>query len=285
MKIAILMVTTAISLFAGTVIWSARTPVERTIINKGNSVYSVPDRKTTHSWYYQSEHAQIFNVNAPVHVELDDSFYGVELLGDTSFFKYFTIQINKNPLLRASINISTVTATIPARNVYTHQVFVPSSVTDSINNQLLNAANITIRIGIGSGSTDGERQFAFSACKTVTSMTPITEGRILIEAYDADSLAFHLQVKNFELYSETSLKNPVKHVAKLTGKTDQAHYRITGIDLQAHDLISKESYLLQCKDSNIDIFATEIANAREMVNCPLKISGNPPYQRIIERQQ
>jgi hypothetical protein len=151
---------------------------------------------------------------------------------------------------------------------------------DSTHQQIVAAANITVRIGIGSGEKMGipERQLVFLGCKKVQTVTPVTGRKLLINLGSSDSTMIQLNVQCLELTATGSTR---KYVA-LRGKVDWAHYMLSFTDLYAQDLISEESYLSRWNNSAANIQATEIVNARRENDCLLNITGNPKYQRVTE---
>ena len=281
MKIGLLMVITAVSLFTGTVVWSTVTPVERKRYDITERVKNSlkPDRKTEHAFFYQIKNTASCRVNAPVKVELDESFTGVELLGDTSVLKYLLVHTNQMSPKSDWVNIEMMPAVqIAEADAATGKIKKNTIKYDSTHQQIVAAANITVRIGIGSGEKMGipERQLVFLGCKKVQTVTPVTGRKLLVNLGNPDSTILQLNVQYLELNATGS--SP-KYVA-LRGKVDWAHYMLSFTDLYAQDLVTEESYLSRWNDSSANILATEIVNARRVKDCLLNIIGNPTYQRI-----
>jgi hypothetical protein len=283
MKTGMSLVVTAVTLFAGTVIWSSMKPIAQkkfsmTELDINAMEEHAADRKSNNSWYFQSEAAMFYEVSAPVQVEIDESFFGVELLGDTSLFQYLIVDVNNDKNIRRSIEVRERTSAVVAGDTV--------KTAENIS-QLLQSANITVRLGVGSGKDFFDRKdsrprtIRLTSCRNVRSATPITGKRVLVESEGIDSMFLNVDTQLFSLVTDAGQKKSRQYV-QLTGATGRAHYMLKETTLEADHFYSKESYLDRCSNAGIRIFAAEIVNSRRTPGCKIDISGNPVYQRFVE---
>jgi hypothetical protein len=283
MKTGMSLVVTAVTLFAGTVIWSSMKPIAQKKFSMAEldiiaMEEHTADRKSSNSWYFQSEAAMFYSVAAPIHVVIDESFFGVELLGDTSLFQYLKVGVNNDKNIRRSIEVIGRSSMVVAGDTV--------KTAENIN-QLLRSANITVRLGVGSGKDffdhkdSRPRTISLTSCRNVQSATPITGKRVLVESEGIDSMFLNVDTQLFSLVTDAGQKKSRQYV-QLTGATGRAHYRLKETTLEANNFYSKESYLDLCNNAGIQIFASEIVNSRRMAGCKTDISGSPVYQRLVE---
>ncbi len=273
MKLGLAMVVSAVSLFSGTVIWSTQKTVERAVYRSGNpdSRSDIPVRRSDRLFFYSIDRPlAIVNVNAPVSVELDEGFTGVELHGDTSLFsalrvttQYGILNISRRPLRKT-------TAQGGSREWVVYN--------DSLLQQL-KAADIRVRVGIGAGADLPKQYFDFKNCKKVSSATPVQGGFVHFNLFQVDSTQFSLRMKAVEVH-QNGKPGPV---LALSGSVNQLFFsQLVEGKVDTRQLHAREVYVRNAHKTDLELFATEIANLRQLDSCTVKISGNPPFTKISE---
>lgn len=287
MKIGLLMVITAVSLFTGTVVWSTVTPVERNrndIAKRGLDPLR-PVLQTDHSYFFDIKNTAFCTVKAPVNVELDDRFTGIEIIGDTSVFKYLLVHSGQTPTNTDWVSVELMPEVLVANADETGKLLKGTIRYDTLHQYTVAAANITVRLGIGAkkkGDTN-QRQMDFQHCKKVTTLTPVKGECLFINLQGIDSIMMEVDLNYLDVKSPYNAKDHHGYIG-LKGKAERVHYYLGSTVLDARQLITTETYAPNCSNSSINIHATEIVNARYLSTCELNISGNPKYKRISESE-
>jgi hypothetical protein len=236
-----------------------------------------PARREAGLFFYPSGPVLSVYVNLPVAVELDESFTGIELRGDTSVFKSLRTSILPGGHLMVGQMPVKITATPRGRSaIYEDTVF-----------QQIKAADITVRIGIGSGSAGAQskRRFNFKNCKIIRAATPIHGTIIDMYLFKVDTVALNLNAEALDMKEQNASDWDKRPCIQLSGTVCQANFNhLKDIHLAAKNLRAKEVYISKAENALLEIQASEIANLRNLDGCTLRLDGNPPHTRILEQR-
>lgn len=283
MKTGVIMALSAVTIFTGTVVWSSfkmiAHPVrkyDRAEMEKGQA----PDRVTANSHFFESEPAHSIRIDAPVYVELDDSFDGVELQGDTALFHQIWVSTTKNVLMGKSIDIG-------VRLLNPRQQFGVDSTDgkptqDFLRRRALAQANLKVRIGVGSYSkkTLSPRQFSINHCKKVSTLQPLKGSNMEMNFFMTDSIDIHLDANQLTLNFPNFDPQPFTWV-HLQGQSRRvAMNNFFNGQLDGSGFVVRDFYVRNIKNADVTIHATDLARVREIKESNLKVEGNPKYQSI-----
>jgi len=289
MKTALILIIAAILLSTGTILWSARQKVQRAGMVMTTCMTEVePVRQMTSSQFFPSEKVHTVDVAVPVNVELDETFTGVELIGDTTLFKY--IQVTVNDYRKAPGSISVKFRPLQTRGFSKDgNYFIKTQYGgDGIARNLVAAANITARIGIGQPEDlrSSERNFHFRQCRTITTKSPLSGEFIRWETTNVDTVIAHFEVKNLNYKADLPVAPDNRsNYMKLTGHVSRVNYLLYFTHLDAGELFSTETYFTSVHQSDIHVFASNIFNVNNLSDTDVKLSGNPKYRRIKAEDQ
>ena len=272
------MVVAAIGLFTGTTIWAAFKTVPRKVYHyklNAPETAQTPDRVDARSYFYASEKTSSVSVNVPVQIELDDSFNGVELRGDTSVFRYISVKTNTGTSQQKDIQVWSK----------------PKQMSDTgagvLDNEtardILRKSDVTVRIGIGSSRMPGPgyRRFSFSSCRKVSTPKPISDHEFHINVYGTDTLWLQLNAEKLTLDFPKLDDDPNTAWVHLEGKSDRvAINNYSGGTLEAAGLQTREMYLSNSKQARLHVYASDLARIRQAKNCEIQVEGNPAHQWI-----
>ena len=227
-----------------------------------------PAERGAGRFFYASGPIHSLIVQVPVSVELDNSFNGLELLGDTSMFKLLRISTGHGPVLIGQASTKTA-----------HQN--PNDPEERVNKDSLDprikAANIRIRVGIGPELA--KRRLSFNSCKKVTCVSPIQGKKVFFMLLGVDSVQLNLDVEALECMS--SWGGHTRPYLELSGNAGQAYfYHLENVHLSAAQLRTREAYIRGAYGSDLEIQATDIANCTILNHCSLQLTGNPTHRRI-----
>ena len=267
------MVVSAVSLFSGTVIWSTQKTVERNIfrLETNDARWVLPGRQTGNSFFYPASRELLsVQVNAPVTVEVDEGFSGIELLGDTSLFRGLGVSFQYGALHVGQR---------PTRKTTRQSDGAERLVYDDSLKQQIKAADLTVRVGIGPGAGTPRRQLDFKNCKKVTCTTPIRGEVMQINLFRVDSANINLQVNAVEL----SQSGSGAAVIQLSGTAAQVFFSaFMGGRVDMKQLKASEVYVRNGHNAQLDLYASEIANLQGLDSCSVRLSGSPRYTKIRE---
>lgn len=281
MKKGWILALTGVSLFAGTVIWSAFKTVPRPprFVPDSKTTFENPVRKEVNRFVFDADAPFRVNVEAPIQVELVPDFKGVELIGDTSFIRHLGVQtssINGS----TSIDIHVLSGDGNKENAALHQPDSPEYA------QFL-AAHIRARIGLGTDENRlwRQRHFSFSNCYKVISASPLSATNLSLSFFQTDSMWLNVQTENLAVdFPSIAFKNP--NWLKLSGHCDRiALNKFTAGTLDATALEVRDFYAYMPKEAALHIRATRLARMTEVENCQVKVEGNPKYQWIEDRSE
>lgn len=278
MKTALILIIAAILLSTGMILWSTQQKVQRSDMVTTTCMTEVePVRQMSTSQFFPSEKVHTVDVAVPVNVELDETFTGVELIGDTTLFKYIQVTVNDYRKAPGSISIKFRPLQEHGFNKEGNYFIRTWAGGDTLGRKRVAAANITARIGIGGPEPTDQRKrtFRFTGCPKIYSQTPITGSSIEWRANRVDSMWVGLNVDNFNFVTAH------KAFIKLTGRADRANYKISGALLDGRELVSKEVYI-SGHGSTIQVFASEIFNAGNLSGAEVQLHGNPSFLKNPE---
>lgn len=274
MKTGLITVVSAVTLFTGTIFWAAFTTVPRKVYHyqlNAPETAQAPDRVDAGSYFYASEKTSFISVNVPVQVELDDSFNGVELQGDTSVFRYISVKTNTGTGQQNDIQIWSI----------------PKQMGDAGDNEtardILRKADVTVRIGIGSGRMPGPgyRRFSFSSCRKVSNLKPVSDHEFSINVFGTDTLWLQLNAEKLTLDFPKLADDPTTALVHLEGKSERvAINNFSGGTLDAAGLQTREMYMSNSKQARLYVYASDLARIRQAKNCEIQVEGNPAHQWI-----
>ena len=275
MKLGLAMAILAVSLFSGTVIWSAAKTIERAVysLEKLGLSSDTPERRSDKRFFYAADRPfPIVNISVPVSVELDEGFTGVELLGDTSLFyglrvstQYGFLNVSRQPTRKTAGKDGS-----REQLVYDDSLF-----------QKIKAAGIAVRIGIGAGAGLPTRHFEFKGCKYITCATPLQGRRVRLNLFRVDSAQFNLRMKAIELMQTAEAGSSLQ----LSGAVDQVYFRqLTEGKVDARQLYAREVYVRGAHKTDLELHASEIANLQGLDSCKVRLSGNPAYTKTKEAE-
>ena len=173
MKTGSLLIIAAISLSAGTVLWSTRQKVQRSYLASQSCLVGVEAvKQTANAQFFPSERVHRVEVTVPVNVELDETFTGVELTGDTALFRYLEVMVNGYRKASGSISVKMKPMREHGINKDGNYFSGVRYGGDSLGRKLVEEANITARIGIGTPEHADQRKrtFRFTGCPKITTL-------------------------------------------------------------------------------------------------------------------
>ena len=268
------MVVSAVALFTGTIFWAAFTIVPRKLYHyqlNAPETAQAPDRVDAGSYFYASEKTSSISVNVPVQVELDDTFNGVELRGDTSVFRYISVKTNTGTGQQKDIQVWSI----------------PKHMGDAGDNEtardILRKSDVTVRIGIGSGRMRGPayRRFSFSSCRKVSTPKPVSDHEFHINVFGTDTLWLQLNAEKLTLDFPKLADDPSTALVHLEGKSGRvAINNFSGGTLDASGLQTREMYMSNSKQARLQVYASDLARIRQAKNCEIRVEGNPAHQWI-----
>lgn len=278
MKLGLPVAVSAVALFSGTITWSTFITVQRDVfqLTEASLTSPEPDRREAGRFIFHSGPVTSVDVQAPVVVELDETFTGVELLGDTSAFRYLQVSVGKGP---DRILIRQAPTKIVERQNRKHLVYEDSLATK------IKSSNIVVKIGIGKGTDKYpyQRNISFSRCKKVVANAPVHGGILLLYLKHVDSVRLNLDVQILQVNQSTFGDSTYRPHLQFSGTVKQAGYSaLEFTDLDAEQLHAREVYLKGGLMSSLRIYASEVANLTGVDRSKLHLSGNPTYTKIKE---
>lgn len=277
MKTGFIMVLSALSLYVGTLFWAAFKEIPREVyrfhINDLKKANQAPDRVTADSYFYASEKSTDITISVPVPVELDNSFNGIELKGDTSMFRHLWVATPHQPGKYGGMYVG-------YRSIESGDT-TASALNKTEVAEILRRSNVSIRVGIGSSKMPGPstRRFSFN-CAKLSSINFIDDPNLIIHLISIDSVSLQLDVDKltFTFYEKLATSNNWVH---LEGNCKRAFIKFFDSGtLDANYLKVKDFYIDACKDSRIHVYASDLARIRQVDNCEVEIEGNPRYKRV-----
>lgn len=279
MKKGWILALTGVSLFAGTVIWSAFKTVPRSprYVPDVKTKWEAPVRKEATRYVYDADAPYKVNVEAPIEVELVPDFAGVELIGDTSFIRHLGVQATRmNDYTGIDIHILGMDddpETLALRQP------------DSPEYAQFRAAHIVARIGLGTDTNRPwkQRQFSFSNCTKVMAASPLQASFLHLSFFQTDSMQVNVQAENLAIdFPDIAFKNP--NWLKLSGHCDRiALNKFTTGTLDATALDVRDFYAYEPKEAHLHVRASRLVRMRNVENCKVEVDGNPKSQWIEER--
>ena len=283
MKTGLVTAISALILFTGTVVWSAFKLVPwSTSQSEFKVTRLIPDRVSTNAWFFNSEIPANVYVDAPVFVEIDNSFAGIELQGDTSLFSYLLLTVSTASEYspnNVSIIFKSLVATGSARDLTKEQ----QEAQDFTHMEALRNAHVVVRIGVQKMKMLGTPNFSFQHCKKVTTLQPLTTANLGLSIFQTDSVQMNLHTGDLTINFPTfSLRNPPNWV-KLEGESSRvaATNFSTGV-FNATGLKVRDFYMQNLKNADVRISASHLARIRQVENCKIQVDGNPQYKWIEE---
>lgn len=281
MKTGLAMAVSAILLFTGTVVWSAFKPVTRPIYYApSRQVMAMPDRVGARTYFFESEAPVYINVDAPVFVEIDNSFTGIELQGDTSLLSYLRVS-NENMNSQNSIGIvfDYLVDNGLARDSTTEQ----KATQDFLHLEALRKAHVVVRIGIGAQKMNpfGSLHFTFQHCKKVTTQQTLAAANLWLSIFQTDSVQMNLRAGDLTIdFPSYSVPNQSQWI-KLNGESGRvAANNFSAGTFDATELKVRDFYMNNLKNADVRIFASHLARLRGVDDCNIQVDGNPEYQWI-----
>lgn len=259
------MVISAVALFTGTMVWGAFKTVPKKVYHY--DMYDpknarMPDSVSVRSYFYNAEKFVHINISAPVNVELDNSFNGIELQGDTSLFKHLLVSTENKDI------------GVHLKN--------PGLAENKAVLDLLSHAAITIRVGVVSGRMEDpdSRRFSFWRCKKINTAMPISGRAFNIHLSETDTVSLQMDVENLTIdFPKLSEKAP--GLVQLEGNCRRV--AITNFSrgtLDTTRLLAEDVYVSNSKDASIRVYASDLARIRQVENCTVQVEGNPAYKWI-----
>lgn len=265
MKTGLVMVISAVALFTGTMVWGAFKLVPKKVYHYDmydSKNARMPDSVSAQAYFYNAGKFVHVNISAPVNVELDNSFNGAELRGDTSLFKYLLVSTEDNEI------------DLHLKN--------PGLAENKAVLDLLGQAAITIRVGVVSSRMEGpdSRRFSFWRCKKLSTLNPVSGKEFHIHLSETDTVSLQMDVDNLTIdFPKLSEKAP--GLVRLEGNSRRvAINNFSRGTLDATRLLTKDIYVNTCKDANIQVYAIDLARIRQLENCTVQVEGNPAYKWI-----
>ena len=271
------MVVSALALFTATTIWAAFKTVPRKVYHyKMNEpgTAQAPDRVDAGSYFYASEKTSYISVSIPVSVELDDSFNGVELRGDTSMFRYIQVKTNTGTGRQKNIEIW-------CRTLQTGDTGA-GALDNKLVLDMLSKSNVSVRVGIGSGRMPGPgyRRLSFGQCRKVSTRKPVSDTEFNISVFDTDTLWLQLNAEKLTLDFPKLSDKPTAW-AHLEGKSARVVINnYSSGTLDAVGLQTREIYVSNSKDARLRVYASDLARIRHAENCEIQVEGTPAHQWI-----
>ncbi len=263
------MVISAVALFTGTMVWGAFKTVPRKVYHYDmydSKNVQMPDSVSAQAYFYNSEKSVNISISAPLNVELDNSFNGVELRGDTSLFKHLLVSMDK---------------TQEKQDISVHLKNAGAAENKAVLDLLSHAA-ITIRVGVVSGRMEGPayRRFSFWRCKKLSTLNPVSGKEFHIHLSETDTVSLQMDVDNLTIdFPKLSEKAP--GLVRLEGNSRRvAINNFSRGTLDATRLLTKDIYVNNCKEANIRVYAGDLARIRQLENCTVQVEGNPAYKWI-----
>lgn len=274
----------AIVLFTGTIIWSSfkiiSHPVKR-YDRQEMEIGQTPDRVTGNSHFFQAEYSHSIRIDAPVLVELDDSFEGVELLGDTALFSQIWVKTGKNNGLDEGIDIG-VRLLNPRHLLNVDSTEDGKPTQDLLRRKALAQANLKVRIGVGlhTRKTPSARHFSFGHCKKISTKQPLKGSNVMMNFFMVDSLDLNLDMDQLTLDFPNFSPQPFTS-ARLQGQCRRvaANNFFNGV-FDGSGFVVRDFYMRNIKSADVKIHATEIARIREVEASNVVVEGNPLYKWI-----
>jgi len=269
MKTGLVMVISAVVLFTGTMLWGAFKTVPKNVYRYDKydpKNVQMPDSVSARSYFYNAEKFVNIGISAPINVELDNSFNGVELRGDTSLFKHLLVSMDKKT---------------EQQDIDVH-LNNPGAAENKAVLDLLSHAAITIRVGVSSGRMEGpaNRRFSFWRCKKINTVKPVRAKEFNIYLSETDTVSLQMDVDNltidFPKFSERATD-----LVHLEGNSQRVVINnFSRGTLDATRLLAKDVYVSNCKDASIRVYASDLARIRQLENCSVQVEGNPAYKWI-----
>lgn len=274
MKIGLILAVSAISLFSGTVIWSTQKTIERPASRADDEEKQVlqPERRSANHFFYPTGSISTLYINAPVAVELDETFTGVELYGDTSLFPKLQITDRHGIVNIGQRQYPKIIGKGPGPGKRWEYP-------DSIRQQIQDA-DIRVRVGIGNSGAHHNRILDLKNCKNVAATTPVTGERVTLNLFQVDSTQLDLAVGGIQVYHSGGRAT---FWLQLSGTADQVFFSAGSWgNVDARRLQAREVYVRNAHHVEWDLYATEIANLQGLDSCTVRLGGNPRYQLIRE---
>lgn len=278
MKKGWVMALTGVSLFAGTVTWSAFKKVSA----YGKTVSNIelgknkPDHQERARLFFDTQAPYSISVEAPVEVELVPGFNGVELLGDTSLMRTLNVSTGwSNGATSVDIGVYRLEED-GSTNLYQ---------TDSPEWIALREAHIVVRIGLGDDDSRQweHRDLTFTGCSRVKTSSPLKATDMYLSFFKTDSAQVNVQVDNLYVYFLSQAFKSTDLI-KLEGHCDRILVeRLVGGTFDATALDARDFYIQRLKDANVRIRASRLAHGRDIENCKIEVEGNPTFKKIEER--
>lgn len=281
MKTGVIMAFSAVTLFTGSMIWSnfrmVADPVkkyDREEMERGQA----PDRVTTNTHFFESEPAHNIRIDAPVWVELDNRFDGVELQGDTALFHQIWVSTTKNVFMEKSIDIG-------IRLLNPRQHFGVDSTDgkptqDFLRRRALSQANLKVRIGVGSYTqkTPSPRGFSFNHCKKVSTLQPLKGSNMDMNFFMTDSIDVHIDADQLTLDFPNFDPQPFTWV-RFQGRCRRVAMNnfFNGL-FDGSGFVVRDFYVRNLKHADVTIYATDLARVRQIEESNVKVEGNPEYR-------
>ena len=279
MKTGLVTALSAVILFTGTVVWSAFKLVPQSAFKVSELK---PDRFSADTYFFNSEVPGYINVDAPAFVEIDNSFTGIELQGDTSLFSYLQVTVSTASEYSQN-NISIVFKSLVATGSAPDLTKEQQVTQDFLHLEALRKAHVVVRIGIGEKKIDpfGSLNFTFQHCKKVTTQQPLAAANLWLSIFQTDSVQMNLHAGDLTInFPSFSVRNPPQWI-KLEGKSDRvaANNFSAGV-FDATGLKVRDFYMQNLKNADVRISASHLARIRQVEDCKIQVEGNPEYKWI-----
>lgn len=285
MKTGLVTAISAVVLFSGTMVWSAFQLVPTRVYDydaEKRNPGQWPDRTSANTYFFDSKDPLYVNVHAPVHVELTDDYNGVELLGDTTLFKYLKVTTYKlNHENSIEIALKYVSNNELAQ---TDSTAGQKATQDFLRREALRHSNVVVRIGTrhGKPALSGSRHFSFQDCKSVRTLQSLRAANLWLSFIETDSAKVQLQADNLTVaFPEFTSEN--RQWIKLEGESGRvAANNFSAGTFDASDLKVRDFYMHNLHRADVRISASHLARIRRVEDCKILVEGNPEYKWIEE---